>query len=984
MTRLRPFLLALFCLLYVGTWPGSAVRPLLVELTASPVPKDVVDRDGVLDVVVHAKDDPKQPLAAVRVRAFAILDGRAHDAGEATSDTNGRATLRDLPRAEHWIVAEAKGFARASQMVVIVPGARRLDLELGKEHTLDVLVQNEAGAPIGGAEIEARGIDPFPVGGRTADDGSAHVGRLGEAPWTVTVRAPGFEEVTRRRVAEGERLVVKLGKQGTLVVRVEGPDGAPQVGARVLLSSPQLWPARVADTGADGSVRIGSLDPGTYTVRSVHNTLVSPIEIGVALAKGEEKTIELRLAPGVMITAHVVEAANDDDVPKARVTLAEAGLSPFPIEGITDKHGKVVLGPIAHGAASLAARADGFVGKGAVRVEDPAPPEVKIALVRGGTLLGKVTDTRGWPVDGATIRVVGTDLEGMPIDEDPQRISFREAHFTAALAGPTPLIPAGELGVMPGPVPPIPHGANAIPGGVALAPGGALVAQSKDSVVEPWISGRDGAFEAKPIPPGRVRVLVTHPQYVEAMSELVTLVEGKDAKVDVVLSRGGTVEGRVVDSRGRPVAAQVTMLATRGSLERTTKTGTDGSFAFASAPEALTLLVSRDEDVTQVSARVEVLVPEGGKKALEITLPDPRQMLPVKVTGDSRRDPVENAQVTASSLDANEALRATVFTDKNGEAYIPAGKGIALRVEIRASGRAPRVMVTTPESTVLEVALAAAESVIGEVRAGRRDYLEGAEVTLQTETGTRHARTNKDGEFTIRDASPGPARLRVRAKGRAPLVKDVVVEERSGRRPTDLGRLELAEEAIVDGTVVDQKGDPIAGARVARDAVPTYLTVGATPSGMAVCDGRGHFQLGELPEGNIVLEAYAPDVGRVRQTVRLLAGRTTDGVKLVITRGEAASNEPLATGGVAITLGETAAGLEAAEIVVVSVAEGSEAEHAGILAGDILSEVGGVHPRSIAEARAKLSGPVHDDVVLKVRRGERTIALRVAREAVRR
>src|SRR5206468_3172953 len=136
--------------------------------------------------------------------------------------------------------------------------------------------------------------------------------------------------------------------------------------------------------------------------------------------------------------------------------------------------------------------------------------------------------------------------EGMPIDEDPQRISFREAHFTAALAGPTPLIPAGELGVMPGSVPPIPHGPNAIPGGVSLAPGGALSAPSKVAAVEPWITGRDGAFEAKPIPPGRVRVLVTHPQYVEAMSELVTLAEGKDAKVDVVLSRGGTVEGTVV------------------------------------------------------------------------------------------------------------------------------------------------------------------------------------------------------------------------------------------------------------------------------------------------------------------------------------------------------------------------------------------------------------------------------------------------------
>ena len=91
---------------------------------------------------------------------------------------------------------------------------------------------------------------------------------------------------------------------------------------------------------------------------------------------------------------------------------------------------------------------------------------MKVALVKGGSLIGRIVDTRGYAVDGATIRVVGTDLEGMPIDEDPQRSSFREAHFAASLAGPRPLVPAGELGVMPGPVPAIPHGPAA---GLALA-----------------------------------------------------------------------------------------------------------------------------------------------------------------------------------------------------------------------------------------------------------------------------------------------------------------------------------------------------------------------------------------------------------------------------------------------------------------------------------------------------------------------------------
>ena len=982
MSRLRPILLALLCLLYVASWPGAVVRPVLVELTAAPLPEDVGDRDGVLDVVIHDAAGDKPALRGARVRAFAILDGRAHDAGEATTDASGRATLKRLPHAEHWIVAEAAGHARASQMVVIVSGARRLDLELGAEHELAVDVKTEQGVAIGAAEIEVRGTDPFPIGGRTDDGGRARIGRLGEGPYSVTVRAAGFEEVTRRRVPEGALCVITLGRQGALLVKVVSESGEPVPNARVLVASPSLWPARVAETAKDGSIRLGGLDPGTYALRAVQGTRVSPIELGISVGRGEEKVVELRLAPGVMITARVVDAVEDEGIARARVTLAESGLSPFPIEGLTDKHGRVVLGPIAHGSASLAARADGFVAKPALLIEDPPPPEVKVSLLKGGSLIGRIVDTRGYAVDGATIRVVGTDLEGMPIDEDPQRSSFRDAHFTAALAGPRPLVPSGELGVMPGPVPAIPHGpaASLTLAGVSVSGAGARTASD-----EPWVSGRDGMFKATPIPPGRVRALVHHPQYVEAMSDVVTLVSEKESRVDVVLSRGGSLEGRVVDTRGRQVAgAHVTALATRGSLERVTRSGSDGSFAFAALPEAVTILVSRDEDIAQVAVRIEVTIPEGGKKSIELSLPEARPSLAVKVTGD-RGAGIDAAQISAVSLDPAEALRVTAFTDARGTAELANAKGVPLRVEVRSPGRSPKIVVTTADTASLTVELLAAESASGEVWANRRETIEGAEVTLQSETGTRHARTNKDGKYTLGDLSAGPARLRIRAKGRAPITRDIVIEDRGGRRATELAKVELAEEGIVEGVVRDAKGDPVPGARVAQDAVPTYLPASGIPPGMAVADSKGRFRLGELAEGSTTLEAYSPDVGRAHVTgIRVLAGRTMDGVKIVLVRGEALAADPLATGGVAVTLGETAAGLTAAEVVIVAVAEGSEAERAGLLPNDLVAEIAGARVSSITDARARLSGPVHDDVVVKVKRGDRVVSLRVPREQVRR
>jgi hypothetical protein len=245
------------CLLYVASIPGATVRSLVLDVTAAPLPESVRDRDGALDVFVKS-DAGGAPIPGARARAYAWLSGRAHFAAEATTDATGRARLDRLPRAEHWIVVEADGHARASRMVVIVEGARRLDLSLGPERELQVEVKAESGAPVAGAELEVRAADPFPVGAKTDAEGRARVGRLGDGPFSVLVRAAGFEEVRRRGVAGDRPLVVTLSRQGTVVAKVTGPDGEPVDGARVQIASgPRGSRCRTqrARCGSEGSRR---------------------------------------------------------------------------------------------------------------------------------------------------------------------------------------------------------------------------------------------------------------------------------------------------------------------------------------------------------------------------------------------------------------------------------------------------------------------------------------------------------------------------------------------------------------------------------------------------------------------------------------------------------------------------------------------------------------------------------------------------------
>ncbi len=972
---LRRALGAAMVIVGAGGIPGAGVHR---SAAAAPVASAVADpsrRAGALDVTVHGVPEGA-PLAGAHVRALTVIDERAYLIDSSDTDAQGHARFDALPRGEAWILADAPDRARGSTRLAVDGSARTVAIDLAREHTLDVLARDEVGAPVPGAEVEvvAPG-EPLPVGERTAADGHAVVGRLCAGPWQATARADGFEEATGRG-KEGETLTLVLRKLGSIAAHVVSEDGSPAADARVAVAGATLWPARVATADARGDVRIGGLAAATYSLRATKDDRVSPIEFDVTVARGQEQRVVLHLVRGRFVVARVTDgdAADAPPIAAARVTLAEGGLSPFPLEATTDRAGRARLGPIAPGGAALSARAEGFVGGGAIAVKDPPPAETRVALVRAGALTGRVLDARGRPIDGATIALVGTDPSGQPILDDPRRTGFQLAHFDAMLTGPAPLLPAGELGVIPGPVAPIPERVG--PPVQTRAPGPPVDA-------DPWVTRADGTFRAAPASPGRVRAIVRHPQYVEAQSELVTLVPGGEAHVDVVMLEGGNLEGRVLDAHQRPIEhGRVTVVATKGTLERTTRTASDGSFAFAALPDSVVLTAADADEGPE--ARLAVAVPEGGRQEITVVLPEPRDPLPVAVV-DDRGWPVAAAQVSASSLATDSWLRTTAFTDDSGEASLRGARGLALRVEVRAPSHAPRVVTTDGSEETLRVELVAAERATGEVVAERgRDPVAGAVVTLYTDLGARRARTDAQGTFALADLAPGSARMEVRAAGFAPQVRVVAIPDSSGRRPFAVPRLELVAEGSVEGDVVDAHGDPVVGARIAKDDVPTWLLVGSTPDSIAVTDSKGRFALRGLPEGTMTLEAYAPGLGRARADgVKVVAGRTTENVHVVIAPSddESPGADPTASGGVAVTLGETGA---PAQVVVVSVVEGSEAERAGIVPGDVLLDVDGVHVDAMADARAKLTGPIAQDVVVAVQRGDRTLTLRVAREAVRR
>ncbi len=970
----------LACLLLVaGLVDSRKVR--LEWVQAAPAPVEDAERDATLSVAVHEKD--RSAIAGATVQAFWERERTYFWAGAEVTGDGGVARLEELPSGSAWILVDAPGHARVARRLLLKPGEQGIDVELDVEHSLSVRVSDEEGARLPGATVLVTTRDPLPFGALTDARGEASVGRLPPGPWTVKVSAPGYESI--EQAGASGVVDVSLRRLGSLRVEVKDPQGKPAANATVAIAGASLWPARRTQTDEQGVARIAGLLAGSYDLQASSGTLVSDPTIGFELERGADASLVLRLEAGRMVTALVTEGEGPNPlvVPGAEVVLAEGGLGSFPLRGRTGSDGKVTLGPISLGPATLAARAREFVGGNVVAVPDDLTEPVRIALMRGGTLRGQVVDSRGFPVDGASIEVVGTDLRGLPVAETPLVSSFRSTHFAWSLSGPVPLIPAGELGVMPGPVPPIPA-----PGAAPSAPSDPFVAAAAADDVEiepfePWVTSSDGSFVARPVTPGRVRALVRHPAYVEGASELVSLAPGGEAEVRVVLLQGGTLEGRVVDDRGDPVGdAEIEIGAQRGSMVRATLTASDGSFEFAAVPAEVIVSVTRREDVGRIALRKTLRVAEGERLEVELVLPAPREPVRILVE-DPDGQPLELAEINALSLDPDVPLRSTLFSDEAGEAVLDDAAGLPLRVTVRAPGSpsVTRSWDAVPE----EIAFTLTPGVLvqGRITAVRgRVPVDQALVTLLAGGERKSALTDEDGAFELRDVPPGRARLLVSHPDYAETEVTVTIE-RTERldRAFELDPVELEEGGEIEGVVVDAEDEPVAGARVSLGTAAIYLPVGALPRGTAVSDGEGRFSLKGVKPGVHRLEAIAAVVGRgMSAAVEVRAGRATDDVRIVLSI-PVGDDHALSSGGVAVTLGERRGGTE---VVIVQVAEGSEAERGGLQVGDVILAVDGQRPANMADARLRLGGPAGSDVVVEVDRDGAQVRLRVAREAVRR
>ncbi len=374
-----------------------------------------------------------------------------------------------------------------------------------------------------------------------------------------------------------------------------------------------VWPLplRQARSDADGKFAFEGLPPGTYRVWANHEKLTSRRatlrgEQVVVPEGGEQpKAVELRMFPGVAVTARVKSQATGKPIPKAIVHFGWSDLKHDNFA--TDREGCVTLQPLTKQRWFIEAWADGFARQSQwINLESGSDADVEFSLGAGGDIEGTVRDPMGNAISGVGVSVreegdrqqlvyVTTDDKGryrltnLPLGT-PLQISLSKLDYLRQTTTASAAAAKQNLDLT---IHPRPHGGSIV--GVVLDQARRRVAdaelanQGTSSIeVRRTRTGKDGRFrlenlyEALHGPEVTVRARKYAPQHVKVTPGPAD----KPTEVEIVLEPGHTLRGRVEDEAGHPLEGVAVYFANGDSSFDGGKTITNkhGQFELDSLP----------------------------------------------------------------------------------------------------------------------------------------------------------------------------------------------------------------------------------------------------------------------------------------------------------------------------------------------------------------------------------------------------------------
>jgi RNA polymerase sigma-70 factor (ECF subfamily) len=655
--------------------------------------------------------------------------------------------------------------------------------------------------------------------GRSAADGGYEVAGIAPGSHVVLVRAPRHASPPPAAIevaAETDlRHDIRLERGDSVRGRVVDPSGAPIGGIRVSVvgETPMAQAGtrrmvsaegRSAETGPDGTFEISGFRGARYRACSAEDPAGryapwrGPFTDGIVITlepMGEIHGRVVRADTGAPLEGAIVTVEERDGTPGR--TLEAGGAVHRTAQATTGASGEFSMAAPA-GNVTVWATAERFAAASQpIEVSAGMPVEVTIALGRGGTVEGIVTDRAGRPIAGAACGWKDP-VDRSPVDRshDAAVFSDREGRFTLSLV---PLGPQTIVGAAEGYVPAeaaVEVGAGrtaqvaltlareSVIAGTVRLPGGRSPSKNQVAIVAPALGvfrqipiGEDGSYRAGGLPAGTYTVHLFPPfgEDGKLRPRSVTVAEGETVRCDLDLTRvdGATVRG-MVRLGGVPLASGAAMLTPLGPGSGFPFDGTinDGTFEIRGVPPGTYRLV-----IDGHGRRPLVVPPDAAEVPVEIDLPSltiagrvvdaagapvSGASVEAKPAGDADPEPAGLSIECMSGPDGTFAMTGlddvpftlTATHPELGPARVegvrpsadPAAAPVTLAL---AAGGIVRVRVVGPDGVVVPLALVALTDAQGRPAAGR-------ERPFVLDSGERIELTGvAPGSYTVLAAVPG-------------------------------------------------------------------------------------------------------------------------------------------------------------------------------------------------------------------------------------